>query len=300
MVFSMKLNFCQLNRVKNGLNAVSMFAQLGDEEQVLDLLSAGGKKEDAIYGYALGGHVDKVNALLKTNPELITCAATGYARANNKIETEKLATSNDRSLKKALLEGYAEAANSTQIYAAIRSKHSQEYLSTLVTGLALVGHPQTFQFATNEKLQNLAITAAALSGNVILVNKLLALQDIFLDKLMLPLDTATKTALGHALVGYSKGRHYEHVEQLLAFDLNPMLCLTAISDTDRIHESDIHSLSHHIADQSRREALLDLIKVHFKSEPGEKNQSFSSDSELERLLEISPAPLKSETFAASF
>lgn len=298
MVFRMKLNFCQLNRVKNRLKAVSAFALLGDEEQVFDLLSAGGKKEDAIYGYSLGGHVDKVNALLKTNPELIIHAARGYARANNESETEQFVRSNDLALKKALLEGYAEAANSIHIDAAICSTNSHEYISTLVTGLASVGHPQTLQFTINENLQNLAINAAAVSGNVTFVDKLLALQDIFLDNLTLPLDSNIKTILGHALVGYSKGRHYQHVERLLSLELNPMLCLTAISDTDSIHESDIYSLSHHIADQSRREHLLELIKVNFRREQGENTDEFSSDSELDQLLELSPSSFKSERVTA--
>lgn len=282
----MTLNFCQLNRVKNGLNAVSLFAQLGDEEQVLNLLSSGGSLGDAVYGYALGGHVTKVNAILKTHPELIIHAAKGYARGENEIETEKLATSSELTLKKALLEGYAQAGNATQINAAVRSRNNIAYMPAIVAGLAQCGHSQAvFQYATDEKSQNVAITAAALSGNITLVNELLALQNIFLEQLtQQSLDPGIKTALGHALVGYSKGRHYEQVEELLKFNINPMLCLTAISDKESIHPSDIHSLTHHISDKSLRESLLGLIEEHFWSKLGGE-EDFSNDSELERLLD---------------
>ena len=196
----MKLNFCQLNRVKNGLNAVSNFALLGDEEQVLNLLSVGGSLGDAVYGYALGGHVNKVNAMIETHPELILHAANGYARGGNEIETEKLATSSELTLKKALLEGYAQAANTTQINAAVRSRNNAAYMPVIVAGLAQSGHTQAvLKYAINEKLQNVAITAAALSGNVSLVNEILALQNISLDQLsQQPMDPGTKTALGHA------------------------------------------------------------------------------------------------------
>ena len=296
MVFSMKLNFCQLNRVKNGLNAVSILAQLGDEEQVLNLLSAGGNLGDAVYGYALGGHVNKVNAILKTHPDLLVHAAKGYARGENEIETEKLATSSEIALKKALLEGYAQAANTTQINAAVRSKNKVTYMPAIVAGLAQCGHSHVLlDYAINEELQNVAITAAALSGNVTLVNELLARQNIFSDQLsQQAMEPGIKTALGHALVGYSKGRHYEHVEELLKLNINPMLCLTAISDKESIHPSDIQSLTHHIADESLRESLLKLIEEHFGSKPGEK-EMFSDDSELERLLEHTP--VKSEVLS---
>ncbi len=282
----MRFNFCQLNRTKGGLNAVSAFAKFGKEEQVLELLSNGGKKEDAVYGYALGGYVKKVNDFLKSNPELIIHAAKGYARGNNEAETAKLRQrkgGDGLTIKKALLEGYAQAANMTQSNAITSSRDRSSYMPTLVKGLAQAGHLLVLNYVTNEELQNVAITAAASSGDVDLVNQLLKLQDIILSELAKPLAPTAKCALGHALIGYSRGRHYEHIEHILALGVNPMLCLTAIFDEKNLHESDVQSLSAHICDTPLREHLLTLIKKHFATRI-EKDRDFSNDSELEELL----------------
>lgn len=292
----MKLNFSQLNRMKQGLNAVRIFAKLGDEKQVASLLSAGGTLEDAVYGYALGGHTDQVNTLLKQHPQLLIYAAKGYARADNETEAEKLTTSGELEIKKALLEGYAQAANKTQISAAVRSRNNQQYISAIVKGLAEGDHNSVHQYAINEELQNTAITAAAQSGNVALVNELLALQDIALSKLLdKPIKPSVKLALGHALIGFSKGRHYEHIEALLKLNINPMLCLTTISNKGSIHASDIQSLCAHISDEALKHSLGELIKEHFGVDSQNLKEDFSSDAELELLFDRAFAECNSPT-----
>ena len=282
----MKLNFSQLNRKKKGLNAVSIFAKLGNNIQVDLLLNAGGKLEDAVYGYAFGKHRVQVDDILKKHPELIEQAAKGYARADDEIETEKLALKSELTIQKALLEGYAQAVNSTQINAALLSKSSQQCLPSIVTGLAECGHYSVHQYARNPELQNIAITAAAQSANSALVMQLLALQGIIISELSLPLQLNVKEALGHALIGYIKGRHFAYVEALLKLNINPMLCLTAISDQSSLHASDIQSLLRHVTDELQRKILIDLIQEQFGIDVSAlEKEDFSSDMQLELLFE---------------
>ncbi len=286
----MILNFFQTNRMNNGFNATSAFAKLGDQEQVALALSAGGKLEDAVYGYALGGHSNQLTAILSVHPELLNHAARGYARVDDEIETGKLSARNEMTIKQALLEGYAEASNITQVNAGILSRHYREYLPTIVKGLAAGNHPSVKQYAINPELQNIAISSAAQSGHVELVNALLAMQNIEISKLSKPLMMGAKIALGHALTGYSKGRYYEHIEALLKLNINPMLCLTAIADKDGLHGSDIQALCSNVSDEALRQSLLDLVKEHFGMDPKTMSkEDFSSDSALELLLETAKA-----------
>jgi hypothetical protein len=286
----MNFNFSQLNRKKKGLNAVSIFAKLGNNTQVDLLLSEGGKLEDAVYGYAFGKHSPQVDNILKKYPEFTEQAAKGYARAGAEIETEKLSLISELAIQKALLVGYAQAGNTTHVNAALLSKNSQQYLPSIVTGLADCGYPEVHQYARNPELQNTAISAAAQSDNSALVIELLACQGIVMSELSLPLLLNVKEALGHALIGYIKGRHFAHVEALLKLNINPMLCLTAISDQSSIHASDIQSLLQHLTDESLRKILIDLIQEQFGIDAcALEKEDFSSDAQLEQLFEIALA-----------
>jgi hypothetical protein len=282
----MKLNFSQLNRKKKGLNAVGIFAKFGHHTQVELLLNAGAKLEDAVYGYAFGKHRIQVDNILQTHPELIEQAAKGYARAGDEIETEKLAFKSQLAIQKALLVGYAQANNITYVNAALFSKSSEQYLPSIVTGLADCGHLEVHQYARNPELQNTAITAAAQSNNSALVIELLACQGIVMSALSPPLQLNVKEALGHALIGYGKGRHFAHVEDLLKLNINPMLCLTAISDQSSIHASDIQSLLQHLCDESLRQTVIAIIQEQFGINAGaQEKEDFSSDAQLELLFE---------------
>lgn len=285
----MKFNYCQLNRMQHGVRAVSIIASLKKTTEINDLLNSETTLADAVYGYALIGQTKQIDEILKNHPTLEPYAAMGYARAGHEDETEKLAKSYE--ITKALVKGYAQAANQTQINAALRSKNSREYLLTIVEGLAELGHTELVkQYAITTELQNSAITAAAHSGNVTLVNELLALQNIVLAELTTPIKPGAILPLGHALIGYSRGRHYKQVEPLLNLNINPMLCLTAITDENSsIHESDIQSLSEQIKNTPLRHSLLKLIKEHFGISAEQlETKDFSNDSELEQLFNNFP------------
>ena len=231
----MKLNYYQLYWYRNGLNAVRIFAALNKTDEIATSLQYGASIIDTVYGYALGGHIEQVDAILGANAALINTAAIGYARANNVVAIAKLNNQYEPIIKTSLFKGYAQAANITQIYTATQCKHNAEYIASIVEGLAECGHADLVQqYAISTSLQNIAITAAAHAGNVKLVSDLLGLQNIILSNLTLPLNSSTSIALGHALIGYSKGRHYEYLESLLTFNLNPALCLTAITGKNGI------------------------------------------------------------------
>lgn len=274
---TMTFNFSQLHHMKNGLNAVRIYAQLGNESAVDTYLGLGEPVADAVYGYALGGFTNKVNALLQKHPTLVNHAVTAYARANKPDAIDHLFVKDKSLLEEAALLGYAQAANMTQINAALKAKNKPHLLSIVVKGLAQCNHRElVMRYALSIAHQNIAIEAAAESGHAALVTALLASQSIDLAT-PVSIKENQKSAIEHALVGYSYGRHYTLAAKLLAQNLNPMLCLTAIGQ-NTIELSDLQALIISISDKTIQQKIITLAKNVFNTNYTAKNTGSLSDN----------------------
>lgn len=286
----MTFSFHQLNVCKNGLTVLHLKAKLDDSSSIEEMLETGGSLSDVVYGFALGGHTDEVNKTLAEHPSLNVFAARGYARSGDSISASKLFRSNSDDVKKALLFGYAQNGNVTQINGAINSHNRSKYLPIIVEGLASGGHTKLVdQYAISTKLQNIAIAAAAKSGNEALVNHLLTKQEIDLSTISVPLSPAQQLALGNALRGYSEGRHFNHLEPFLSLGINPMLCLTAIAKGSSIDPSDAMALIDSIKGSDLKKSIKTLMQTLFKSDIDKIDfdpSKFTSTEELESLLNI--------------
>jgi len=287
----MTFSFNQQQTCQNGLNALRIIAKSGDLDAIEEQLTAGGNVADAVYGLAFGGHVDKVKTMIANyseRTELPYFAAMGYARADREEAAGAMAKNNHADMKLAIVLGYAQSGNLTQINGAIRSQDAPKYLASIVAGLASGGHQTLLErFAISTELQNIAITAAAKSGNTALVNYLLSLQDINMLQLSETISPAQKQALGHALTGYSEGRHFAQIETLLSVGLNPMLCLTAIRNNSTIDASDAQALVDSVKKTELCVQLKELMKNHFSTDTDKLDfdaESYASPDELADLL----------------
>lgn len=261
----MPTSFYDLNLNKNAVNLVIVKAFLGDEDRVSELLDAGGSIEDAVYGFALGGHFKLVNNITDDKPDLKRFAARGYARGNHSEKVAELIS--DASLLEELLYGHAQAGNSTHVQAALNSRGGAKYLPVILEGLASTEQTELLlHLVKGTRFYTLALQSAAKSGHTDLVQRLFAAQSISLDELKsdaTKLNHDIKVVLTYAMQGYIKGRHFEHASELLTIGLNPMHCLNALAKKGVIDANDASRLITAIDSETIQEQVKGLLTEQF-------------------------------------
>ena len=235
-----ELNYCPTD----SLNITSRKAFDGKVADVDALLAAGATIDDAIYGFAFGGHIDRVRALLAAHPTRSEAAARGYARARNLVETERFLASDE--LKRGIVFGYAQAGNEVQVRAALNSTGGSKYLPDVLSGLASTGQSALLlELVDGSKYYRLALKAAAKAGHAALVEQLLEKLSIHLGTLKrstAPIAKDILPFLKTALEGYSEGRHFEEAILLMELGVPPMSCLTTLSPKGTIDPTDANLL----------------------------------------------------------
>ena len=237
---SFELNYCH----RDSLNITSRKAFDGKVTDVDALLAAGATIDDAIYGFAFGGHVDNVRALLAVHPTRREAAARGYARAKNLVETERFLASDE--LKRGIIFGYAQAGNEVQVRAALNSTGGSKFLPDVLRGLASTGQSALLlELVDGSKYYPLALKAAAKAGHTALVEQLLENLSINLDTLKRsspPIAKEISPYLKAVLEGYSEGRHFEEAILLMELGVPPMSCLSTLSPKGTIDPTDANLL----------------------------------------------------------
>lgn len=227
----------ELNYNKDGFNLICLKAFEGNRDRVWELISAGACPYDAVYGAAFGGRHDLVDEILVKHPDLRTAAAHGYARADNE---SKLAEMKDDSLKLSIATGHAEAGKETQVRAALNAIDGKKnYLPQVFCALAVAGQSKLLlELIEGTRFYPQALRAAAKAGRSELVRALLAQISIDLDKLDLKPGSSAKEQIHFALKGYSEGRHFPEVVELLHKGASPSLCLEALAPLGVLDKDD--------------------------------------------------------------
>lgn len=263
----MPITAYDLNFNINAINLVISRAFNNDPEGVAELLDAGGNREDAAYGFALGGHVNLVKEITANTPALLKFAARGYARGKHSVEVAEL--SREPGCIEDLLYGHAQAGNESQLWAALKSQEGAKYLPTILDGLASTNQSDLLlPLVKGTRYYSLTLQSAAKSGHRDLVQSLLTMLSISLDKLesgVTPFNTQIKIALSNILQGYTKGRHFEYAAELLdSRRLNPMHCLNALACKGVVDANDASLLIGAIDSEPTQDQIKNLLTEQFQ------------------------------------
>lgn len=249
----------------NGMNYLTTLAFHGDSQAVDEFLSQGGELSDAVYGFAFGGHLTLLEALVGSDIRLLKEAAKGVARAKNykQMTTKYLA----QDFRESLAYGHGQANNESQIRAMLNAKEGSQYLSQVIEGLASTNQaPLLLELVQSTCFYSKALTAAAKSGHVGLVNNLLEKFSINiseLDLLSVQSDPNLQLPLTYALKGYSQGRHFNEVASLLHLGLNIKQCLNELSQAETFDKSDKEALLSAIGEGELSTQVAHLIDTDY-------------------------------------
>jgi hypothetical protein len=253
------LNYCN----PDSFNLTSRTAFEGKD--VAELIALGGDEADAVYGFAYGGHTDKVTTMITSNPKLSLAAAQGFARAKNTKEIEKLLTSEE--LKSGILFGHAQAGNEDQIRRALNSREGSRYLPVVIRGLASTGQSALLlELVSGTKYYSLALKTAAKAGHKALVELLLTQLSINLHELegsKAPINKDISPYLKAVLEGYSEGRHFDEAIWMMELGVSAMSCLSALSPKGSPDKTDADLLISQVKNPELKDTLLKLIKRQF-------------------------------------
>jgi len=224
-----KQNVC-IGVFQGGYNAIKLLSAEGDTKSVDFLIGKfNANRNDAVMGYAMGGHVEQVNQLIAQGVSRDR-AVDGYARGGHiKLVNQQLEQGANR--KWAVL-GYAFRGDVDQVNQLIAQGASRDWAvngyakgghikqvnqqleqgadrNFAVKGYAIYGYvEQVNQQIGQGASRNEAMTGYAFGGHVEQVNRLIA---------GAPENMLLKS---YAIFGYAHGGHVEQVKQLLAQGAN--------------------------------------------------------------------------------
>ncbi len=180
-------------------NAVWGYAIGGHTEQVNALLAQGANRDDAIRGYAQGGHTEQVNALLAQGAKRHN-ANWGYAIGGHTAQVNALLAQGGN--RDDAVRGYAIGGHTEQVNALLAQGADRD---NAVRCYAVGGHTeQVNALLAQGANRNYAVRGYAFGGHTEQVNMLLA-------------QGANRN---WALMGYAQGGHTEQVNALLAQGAN--------------------------------------------------------------------------------
>lgn len=265
----MTLNLFQLKLQQQGMNILAKKAFAGDKAAIDWLYQhhQGLSLGHIVYGLAYGGHHQLLESYLQENYELQQMAARGFARAKNREALEKLPKR--EGIVQSIARGFAEAGEADELRAILNRADGNQFLPDVIIGLATTGQESLLlEFLPNTmEYYSIAIQEAAKNGNVSLVVTLLGKFDIKLEQLLqapTSLPTDKKRIIGYALQGYSEGRHFQEAMKLMQLDLNPMICLNALSPNAVLDQSDAGQLLRHATNIKVKERLVALMSAQFQ------------------------------------
>ncbi|MGL5741309.1 MAG: hypothetical protein ACRCXC_01525 [Legionella sp.] len=252
----------------NGENLVVVNAKEKNTDEVHELITADPEaKKDAIYGYALGNHIEEVDALLKEDISLLPFAVAGYTRAGNAVKANALTAKNPDAKKQAVF-GYAQAGNELQIQSALKS--SPGFLLPAIEGCASTNQENLLlRLLRGTIYYPNAIQVAAKNGQGTLVNKLFEILGInHTSKFDLNISSSASlnqySILNKALVGFVQGSNFVEAGHLINIGANAAHAITELSTRkDGFKEEEANILLAHINDDSvRRDTLEQILKIN--------------------------------------
>jgi hypothetical protein len=237
----------ELNYNEGGLNLMRVTAFHGDKDGVRALIEKGASYSDAVYGAAFGGQHELVDAILAeilaTKPAehrlLREAAARGYSRAGDEAKLAVMRDDTD-TLKLSIILGCAETRTKEErVRAALNLALSQgksEYFPNVCCALAATGQTDfLLDLIKGVKLYPEILQSAAKAGHPELVKKLLAHYGANLDEIdELKPGSKEKLLADIAMVGYSEGRHFPEVLELLVKGATVALCLSALEASGKL------------------------------------------------------------------
>lgn len=140
----------------------------------------------------------------------------------------------------------------------LNSPGGSTHLKAVIIKLASIGnHLFLLELIANTRFYPEALQAAAKQGHFDLVSKLIA-----------TLSGDKKDALTYVLQGASEGGHFDQMARLLLQndDLNPMVCLNALSPEGQLNKQDLDLLLQAIDDNSLKEKITHLVEQQFEIE----------------------------------
>jgi hypothetical protein len=156
-----------------GETITAHLAREGDDKTVEELLKAGGKKSDAIYGYAWGNHTVAVNKLLAEDFDLVPRAIAGFFRGRHDDSAWQLFSKQHKDGVLAIVLGNAQANNYASVDRALGN--NIKFAPPAIEGYASNGNQaKLFDILIGTCLWPDACFQAALYGQVALVNNILA------------------------------------------------------------------------------------------------------------------------------
>ena len=258
----------------NGMTLASHLAQMGQHESLQQLIDLGGSYEDAIYGYALAGHIAEVGSFLETCHESKKAVCTGwairgYARAGNFDCI--YAIKNYRDYMVDFLIGVAEAGNKEKVTAMLDKRIN--LFAHAVHGYSSCNHRELLSnLITGTRYYPLAIYHAAHSGHTTLVNDLLLQCGVSTDYQITPslqgsgdarsgtININAYSLLGHALQGYVAGRHFNDAAIMLARGASITQGLTELKDVKGLPTHTLYiAFLAYIKDATLRTAVIHMM-----------------------------------------
>ncbi|MCC5792845.1 MAG: hypothetical protein JJT82_09610 [Legionellaceae bacterium] len=262
---------------EQGLNVLSYLAQHGKKDAVEDLLLRGGKEEDAVYGYALAGEVEQVNAFIKSSAEperdlCIKSAIRGYARRGDEANIQ--AIDGYRRYQSERLLGLAQAGNKEAILPILNKDRSLLYV--VVEGYASGNHAHLLiELIENTGFYSDAIYHAARSGHRELVNQLL--------EHSLKADFSRSEKLrNRAAQGYLAGSHFADAARMVEHGASLKACfseLNALRNSSNF-EPYFAFLAHMDSLEGRQEGYKQLYELA-ESLSGELSMGLSKITKIE-------------------
>lgn len=266
-VTSMTISFFELNYNENGMNILVKRASEGDKKTVTFLLEQGDSEsmKNAVYGYAIGGHVKLLEELLKLHPECLSSAAQAYARIGADEKIKDFPKTSE--IEEGLACGYGEAGNEKKIRELLNQKGGAKYLSAVIRGLATTNQAKLLsELVFNTSCYPVALKAAAKAGHTQLVKQLLSIIGIDLDQLSSNsnlLNSNIKRFLAYILEGYTEGGHCAEASQIMSLGINPMFCITSFLVDGQIKADDVQVLLSQCDDKTLQNKMMTLLKEQF-------------------------------------
>ncbi|MDP3268433.1 MAG: hypothetical protein Q8M40_05225 [Legionella sp.] len=252
-----------LNLNFNGENLVVKLAYEHHDKEVNSLIAEGGSKKDAIYGYAWGGHFDKVETLYSENKDLIPFAVAGYCRGGFGDKVLQLISAHpgiEEEIKKNAVYGYAQAGNKTQVLLALKS--SSKYLLMAILGASSTNQKEWLtELLTGTKFYPQAIQEAAKNGHFTLYKYLINCLGVQMQPAV-SMDKETLNCIKYlniALKGCISGAHIKEVAHLISLGANPAYAVNELFMEGAIMSENLSILLAPIHSAETRQKIVSIV-----------------------------------------
>lgn len=246
-----------------------------DQRHSDDLLANSINIPGVIYGLGFGNHFTLLQALLEKYPQYTNYGVMGLARGRHHEHSRELA-GDDKTLKQARIEGYAQAHDAEQVNFALSSQEGAQYLLPAIRGYAAYGNDTDalMKLLSRSRYYLDAMLVAAECGNADVVEQIC--NHLHIDLTQVPdkpvftpgleSDTSSLNKLhtfNSLLHAYAKGRHYKQAAALIERGVSLSFCISGFEDSMDSDptfdiDDDINLLMKHLTQEHQAQVLQQL------------------------------------------